>query len=140
MLDLPHELVILDDEEDITFILTDMIKRRYKEKVEITCFNDPNKAKDYIEENEVRIVISDLRMPNLHGLDLLQDLTSSARGIQIIVLTGDNSYSAAYECFLNGASGFLTKPIKEDQLNSAIDHCFDKLSYWKKTLETTPTI
>ncbi|MFW7377229.1 MAG: response regulator [Oligoflexus sp.] len=136
----PFKLVIVDDQEDIGIILEHFIHDSYPDQIHVETFISSDKALEYITGNDVTIVISDLELPGLHGLDLIQKINQMNRGIQTIVITGHQSYSNALECFMSGVQGYITKPLTQNQLKSAIDQCIRRLAYWERILNHVEAI
>lgn len=135
MLNPPYKIVIVDDTEDVCFMLERIVDELYGEEVEIRTFLSSQEAWDYVTHNEVHILISDLELPGLHGVDLLQKVSNLNRGIQTIIVTGHEGFGMEFECFMNGAEGFLSKPCRVEDIEECLDVCFGKIRYWQKILE-----
>jgi DNA-binding NtrC family response regulator len=73
-----------------------------------------------LERTPVDVVLTDLRMPELTGLDLVKRLSASAPEVPVIVLTGHGSVAAAVECLHAGARDFILKPADPAALEVAI--------------------
>lgn len=136
----PYHIVIIDDEPDIGYIVEQLIQDCYKTDFITHTFTSSDLALQHITSHEVMIVLSDLEMPGLHGLDLIQKVNQLNRGIQIIVMTGQHSYSGAMECFMSGAQGYITKPMTKKQIKSAIDQCLQRFDYWNRILNEVEAI
>jgi len=136
----PYPIVTVDDQEDIGIIIGELIKLAYKESVEIINFTSSEAALEHIANHDVMILITDLELPGLHGLDLIQKVNQLSRGIQTIVVTGHQSYSNALECFMAGVHGYITKPLTQSQLKLAIDQCLQRLHYWDRILNHVEAI
>jgi two-component system response regulator YesN len=140
MLSSPHTLVIVDDNEEVTFVLQQIIDSIYGDQVNIKSFSSSEKALDYVAHHDIRILISDLELPGLHGVDLIEKVNNLNRGILTIVITGHQSYHTALECFMNGTEGYINKPLTSKKIQTALDQCFSKIEYWRQTLETVSDI
>jgi len=70
-----------------------------------------------IEEEEVDLVIADLKMPQLSGEELLRQVVESYPSLPVIILTGHGTIENAVEAMRNGAYDFLTKPVNLDRLS-----------------------
>jgi DNA-binding NtrC family response regulator len=82
------------------------------------------------------IVVTDLRMPRMHGLDLLQRLADSAQPIAVIVLTAQGSIDSAVEAMKMGAYDYLTKPVDFTRLRTILEHA-SRLQGTERELEAT---
>ncbi len=140
MLNPPHKIVIVDDEEEVLEVLSEVVKRLFGDRVEVTAFASSKETWEYVQHNEVRIVMSDLHLPGIHGLDLVRQILELNRGIQVVAVTGDRSCSAAFECFLNGVHGYITKPATMQKIEDTIGQCLGNLEYWKRIIESTQEI
>ena len=70
-----------------------------------------------IEEEEIDLVIADLKMPELSGEELLRQVVQSYPTLPVIILTGHGTIENAVEAMRNGAYDFLTKPVNLDRLS-----------------------
>src|SRR5207237_9654681 len=85
-----------------------------------------DKAIGYIEEN-VDVVLSDLQMGDVSGLDLLQLWKKRRPETQFILLTGHSSVNSAVEAIKSGAFDYVTKPVNPDELVLLIRRAVDSI-------------
>jgi two-component system, NtrC family, response regulator HydG len=78
-----------------------------------------------LERTPVDVVLTDLRMPELTGLDLVRRLQDTAPEVPVIVLTGHGSVSSAVECLQAGASDFILKPADPGALEIALTRAME---------------
>ena len=106
-------ILIADDEkhirEGLSLALND-------ENYNCLLAEDGIKAWQMVNENDVDLVISDLRMPKLNGNELLKKIVSSYPNIPVVVLTGHGTVESAVEAMQNGAVDFITKPVNLNHL------------------------
>ncbi len=140
MLNSPHKVVIIDDEEEVLEVISEVVKRLFTDKVEVVSFTSSKETWEYVQHHEVRIVLSDLHLPDIHGLDLVRNIIGLNRGIQVVAITGDRSCSAAFECFMNGVHGYITKPATMQKIQDTVGQCLSNLEYWKRIIESTQEI
>lgn len=136
MLNHPHKVVIVDDEEEVLEVIAEVVKRLFGERVEVVAFSSSEETWEYVQHNEVRLVLSDLHLPHIHGLDLVRQIIGLNRGIQVVAITGDRSCSAAFECFMNGVHGYITKPATMQKIQDTVGQCLSHLDYWKRVIES----
>ncbi len=77
-------------------------------------------ALSLIQENPVKLVITDLKMDPMDGLTLLRKIKEHDRSIKVIVVTGYASLQTASECIQAGAADFLKKPFSIAQIRTAV--------------------
>jgi two-component system response regulator AtoC len=140
MLKPPHKLVIIDDEAEVLEIMAEVVKHLFHDQVQIVTFASSREAWEYILHNEIRIVLSDLHLPDIHGLDLVRQVIGLNRGIQVIAVTGDKSSSAALECFMNGVHGYICKPATMQKVQDTLTQCLSQLSYWRRIIESSEEV
>lgn len=127
------KLLIVDDEKDIT----DSLERYFRlEGYEVFATNDPLKAMELIDKNNIKIVISDIVMPGLNGVDLLRNIKESNGIIQVIMITGYVTINNLLSCLRHGASDCIFKPFDNlDELSNAVKETVGKLEKWNNILK-----
>jgi len=106
-------ILVVDDEESIREFLEIMLK---KEGYEITLAEDGQKAKDLLAKKSFDMIISDLQMPNVTGLELLKHVKESYPDIVFMLITAFGTTETAVEAMKMGAYDYLTKPFKIDEV------------------------
>jgi len=77
-----------------------------------------------LEENDYSLVITDMCMPHMSGLELCGLIKKKFQNLKVIMLTGCGSLETALEAVKQGASNFLVKPIDYDQMDSLLNKAF----------------
>ncbi len=112
-------IVLVDDEPALTRSLSMILySNGYTDVVE---FNDSREALAELSRNKAAMVICDLGMPFISGMELLQKLTENQPETPVIIATAVNEVDTAVECMKCGAKDYLVKPVKEQELLSAIE-------------------
>jgi len=106
-------ILVVDDEESIREFLEIMLK---KEGFEVTCAEDGAKAKDVLAKKSFDMVISDLQMPNMTGIELLKHVKESYPDLVFMLITAFGTTESAVEAMKMGAYDYLTKPFKIDEV------------------------
>jgi two-component system response regulator PilR (NtrC family) len=112
-------LLVVDDEESIREFLEIMLK---KEGYEVTCAEDGAKAKDLLSKKTFDMVISDLQMPNMTGIELLKHVKESYPDLVFMMITAFGTTESAVEAMKMGAYDYLTKPFKIDEVRLNIQN------------------
>jgi DNA-binding NtrC family response regulator len=89
-------------------------------------------ALDYLEGHDVSVVVTDLRMPRVGGLEVLRFARRRNAMTQVILLTGHATVESAVDALKNGAYDYLKKPFEPDDLRRIVDHA---LEYWRLNSE-----
>jgi len=106
-------ILVVDDEESIREFLEIMLK---KEGYEVTSAEDGAKAKDLLAKKSFDMVISDLQMPNMNGIELLKHVKDSSPEMLFMMITAFGTTENAVEAMKMGAYDYLTKPFKIDEV------------------------
>jgi DNA-binding NtrC family response regulator len=119
-----HVIVIIDDETD----LLDLLKLILTEKTDYTILttSDPKEALDWCREYHADVLISDLRMPQMEGIELLKLLKAQDKTIPFIIMTAFGTIESAVEAMRQGAFDYITKPFRKEQILMTINKALDK--------------
>lgn len=107
------KLVVIDDDPQnlkmVQFVLAD-------EQLEIHTASDPQSGLDLIQRFHPQVVLLDLVMPGVEGMELLEKILDLDPGIDVILMTGYYSTESAVEAIQKGASDYLPKPLSTEKL------------------------
>lgn len=121
-------VLVVDDEESIREFLEIMLR---KEGYEVTCAEDGQKALDIIKKKSIDLVISDLQMPNMTGIELLRNVRDQYPEMLFMMITAFGTTETAVEAMKLGAYDYITKPFKIDEVRINISNALRS-----KNLET----
>lgn len=109
-----YTVVIIDDETD----LLDLLKLILTEKTDyqVLTTTDPQEALRWCREHHADVLISDLRMPQLEGIELLKLLKEQDETIPFIIMTAYGTIESAVEAMRQGAFDYITKPFRKEQI------------------------
>jgi len=116
-------ILIVDDEKNIREGLG---KALQLDGYDVVLAEDGNVALEAINNYEIDLVISDLKMPGMQGEELLKHITSAYPTIQVIILTGYGTIETAVNAMRAGAYDFLTKPVNLDRLSLLVSRALSK--------------
>ncbi len=117
-----HIMVV--DDDNIT--LKNVRRILEKEGHRVSTYNNPVRALESLEENCFDILLSDLSMPYLDGLELLEQAKRVHRDLEVIIITGFASLDKAVEATKKGAYHFLAKPFEPTQLREVVNQAIDQ--------------
>ncbi|MCB0355479.1 MAG: sigma-54-dependent Fis family transcriptional regulator [Bdellovibrionales bacterium] len=106
-------ILVVDDEESIREFLEIMLK---KEGYEPTCVEDGQQALDMFKKRTFDMVISDLQMPNMTGIELLRAIRDQDPDMLFMMITAFGTTETAVEAMKLGAYDYITKPFKIDEV------------------------
>jgi two-component system, NtrC family, response regulator HydG len=119
---IPTILIVEDDVENRAAMVKVLEGAGYK-----TLETDNGQqALDILREEDVDILVTDLRLPVMDGVELLKRAKASAQEIEVIMITGHGTVEIAVEAIKEGAYDFITKPIKKAQLLRAVEKAAEK--------------
>jgi len=106
-------ILVVDDEESIREFLEIMLR---KEGYEVSCVEDGQKALDALKKKTVDMVISDMQMPNMTGIQLLKEVKDQFPDMLFLMITAFGTTETAVEAMKLGAYDYITKPFKIDEV------------------------
>ncbi len=106
-------ILVVDDEESIREFLDIMLR---KEGYDVTCVEDGQKAIDILKKKSFDLVISDLQMPNVTGIELLKHCRENYADLLFMMITAFGTAESAVEAMKMGAYDYITKPFKIDEV------------------------
>ena len=109
-----YNILVVDDEKNIREGLGKVLELDGY-KVLLAC--DGKEAIQKLDRGGIDLVITDLKMPNLSGEEVLQKATGSSANLPVIILTGHGTIENAVQAMKNGAYDYLTKPVNMDRLS-----------------------
>ena len=130
-------ILLIDDEESIRRLLS--ISLGHKGFQVITA-EDGAKGIEIFRQETPKIVLTDIKMPNIDGLEVLRQVKALDPEAQVIVITGHGDMESAIEALKLEASDFLNKPIREEALMIAIKRAREALWMRQKLKEYTTNL
>lgn len=125
------KLLAIDDDVQNLEIIKLALKRQ---GLEIMTSQDPEEGFEMFLRTRPRIVLLDLMMPKVSGIEILERIVSVDPGIDVILITAHYSAESAVEAIQKGASDYLTKPLEIDRLRSRIATLMEEAETRQKTL------
>lgn len=112
-----NNILLVEDETVLREMLEEsLIGKGY----EVTTSSDVGAALDYLEKNNYDVIVTDIKMPNVDGIEFLHKVQDVSPETPVIVMTGYPSMGIAMEALKNGASDFLPKPFRAEVLDVSI--------------------
>src|SRR2546422_5837824 len=109
----PEKILVVDDEEAIREVVSTMLQAQ---GFECAAVGNGRIALDYLQKNSIDLVLSDMVMPEMDGLKLLEWLRTHDPDVPVIMVTAMHDLSTALEAIRRGAYDYILKPFEKDQL------------------------
>ncbi len=123
-MDAKIRLMVIDDEPIVGKRLKLLLE---KAGYDVKTFTDGADAIEELVNNRFDIIITDLKMKNIDGMDILETALKSNHNSKVIIITGFSKKETAAEAFNKGAFEFILKPFKIDKLKQVIRRAEDEL-------------
>ncbi|MFP4397984.1 MAG: sigma-54-dependent transcriptional regulator, partial [Desulfonatronovibrio sp.] len=107
------QILIIDDEKNYLLILETILS---EEGYGVTALNDPQMALDYLDESEVDVIVTDMKMPGISGQDILEHVRKNYPHIPVLIMTAYGSIDGAVEAMKCGAFDYISKPFSNNEL------------------------
>jgi DNA-binding NtrC family response regulator len=117
------KVLVIDDEVAFANTLAQRLSMR---DMEVFTAYDGETALSKLREKTADVIILDLKMPGMNGMDVLQEIKASYPDIQVIMLTGHGTDRDAEEARILGGFDFLNKPADIDHLERRIRRAFQE--------------
>jgi len=115
------KLLLVDDEKEFVETLADRLKMR---ELDAVVAHDGEEALSAVEEEEPDVIVLDLKMPGIDGIEVLRRVRSAYPNVQVIILTGHGSKKDEDAARTLGAFDYLKKPVDLDTLVPRIKNAF----------------
>ncbi|BFR47076.1 sigma-54 dependent transcriptional regulator [Nitratidesulfovibrio sp. HK-II] len=106
-------LLVLDDEKNYLLVLEALLTDA---GYTVTALNDPETGLAFLEESEVDVIITDMKMPKITGREVLEQVKKNWPHIPVLIMTAFGSIESAVEVMKYGAFDYITKPFSNDEL------------------------
>lgn len=116
-------VLVVDDEEDF---LETIVKRLKTRKIEVTGVDSGVKALSIIDDRDFDVVILDVKMPGLDGIDTLREMKKKKPLLEVIMLTGHASVESGIQGMQLGAFDYVMKPVALDELLEKMRQAYER--------------
>ncbi|MBI5020850.1 MAG: response regulator [Ignavibacteriales bacterium] len=112
-----YSILYVDDEDQLRFLVQNQLSQ---EGFNVDTADDGDTALDMMKQKSYDVVLLDIRMPRLNGLEVLKEMKKRKTNARAIMLTGVDDLAVALEAVKSGAIDYLTKPYELDNLMRSI--------------------
>ena len=115
-------ILIIDDEKNYLLVLQTLLE---DEGYTVTALSDPETALAFLQESEVDVVVTDMKMPRITGLDVLERVKKQWPYTPVLIMTAFGTIESAVETMKYGAFDYITKPFSNDELLLSIHNAVE---------------
>lgn len=119
-------IMILDDEPIVGKRLKTSLE---KYACEVEVYENSSEAVSRLNEKDFDIVVTDVRMDEINGIQVLEHIMSKSRNTKVIIITGYATVEVAREALVKGAFDFIAKPFKPAELKAVMDKAAKSLGH-----------
>lgn len=132
-----NKILIVDDEESIARMLSMSLKA---DGYETFCAYNGEEGLSSFKTDKPDIVITDIKMPEMDGLELLKEIKKIDPDKEVIIATGHGDIDSTITALQYGASDFINKPVRDEALSIALDRAKEKIAIREKLDDYTNTL
>ncbi|MBM7662922.1 two-component system response regulator YesN [Bacillus mesophilus] len=131
-----YKVLIVDDEKNIRLGIQAMVKREFADVFEILVASDGQEAMEIIKQEPIDILITDIKMPRVDGITLIQEVQEMKVNISVIILSGHDDFEYAKAAIKSNVKDYLLKPVNRSELFQSINKVLEELGAdYEKGLE-----
>lgn len=130
-------LVIIDDDASIVRLLKQFLSAEIDGEIKIEGFTDPQQARNWIESRCCDLVMTDIEMPGATGLEILRWAKARNAWTQVVLLTAHSTCEHIAEAIEAGATDYLLKPVRRDEVRLVVNECCRRIYRWHDALRGT---
>ena len=118
-----EKILIIDDEDFILQLSSDILS---KSDYAVSTASDGRQGIKLLDNDRFDLILTDIKMPNITGLDVIRHVRTSNKEMPIIVITGHGTLDIAIDSLRLGAQGFILKPFTPAELRNAVTEALEK--------------
>lgn len=131
------KILIIDDERPILEILDLSLS---SEGYEVLTAENGEKALEIFEKQHPKLVLTDIKMPGIDGIEVLKRIKKIDDQVEVIVITGHGDMDTAVAALKYGASDFVTKPLRDEVLMVSIERAWKKIAMSEQLRDYTQNL
>ena len=125
------KILVVDDDDDMTMILGEILKQVGHE---VATASSAEEAMSLLKTEEYFIVIADIHMPMISGIELLKWIKEFNSMIQVFIMTAHSNRKTILECLNAGATDYFEKPFRSEDIILSMHAAIYRLQKWSKML------
>jgi len=126
------KILVVDDEVDLSNTIKEILEA---EGYTVDTANTPEQAIDKVKTLEYLVVLTDIKMPGMTGVEMLKRIKEFNGIIQVIMMTGHSTMEYVVDCLEHGANDYLLKPFDDDrEIVDSVNDTVKKIRKWERAL------
>lgn len=117
-----NKILVVDDDRAVSTV----VRFTLEDKYDVATADSASDAFDHLASHKIDLVLMDIRMPGINGLEALKEIRKRHPGINVVMLTAYPTEDNMQKAFDSGAKGFLSKPFEVNELRSFVDNALSK--------------
>jgi two-component system OmpR family response regulator len=117
------KILVVDDEQDF---LETIIKRLKTRGIEVAGVDSGYKALEFLDAGDVDVIILDVKMPGMDGIEALREIKKKKPLVEVIMLTGHASVESGIQGMQLGAFDYVMKPVALDELLEKVRQAYER--------------
>ncbi|MCI0488680.1 MAG: response regulator [Blastocatellia bacterium] len=110
-------ILIIDDEPNVLSVLYSLLSEQYQCKTATNALE----ALEYLRQEKYDLVLSDIMMPGMSGLELLEEISRSSKDTVVVLISGNLNIQSAIQAMRRGAFDYITKPFNLSEVETAVE-------------------
>ncbi len=128
-------VLVVDDESGIRQILTEMLEM---ERFRVHAVASAKEALEVLQKNHVDIVVSDIMMPGMDGIQLMKTIKASSHDVPVVLVTGNSGRHGPETALAAGADGYFVKPFNRMELVYTLNRLLSSRTRPAQSIATPP--
>ena len=124
-----QNILVVDDEKSLREMLAILLQREGYQVIQV---ENGKKGLELVKKSEFDLIITDMKMPELGGLELLRKLREQDNDITVLMMTAFSSTEDAVEAMKLGAYDYITKPFKNDEIRLVVKNALERKKLQKE--------
>ncbi|MGK5091597.1 response regulator [Deltaproteobacteria bacterium TL4] len=125
------KILVVDDDQDMTLILGEILKELGHK---VSTASNAEDAMTLIKTEQYYIVIADIHMPNISGIELLKWVKEFNSMIQVFIMTAHSNKETIVECLSSGATDYFEKPFRSEDIILSLHAAIYRVQKWAKII------
>ncbi len=125
-----NNIWVIDDDRSIRWVLEKALTRA---QMGVTTFDNANSIMDKLSQQTPDVIVADIRMPGMNGLELLENIHSQYPDLPVIIMTAHSDLDSAVSAYSGGAFEYLPKPFDVDDAIELVQHAVEQRRSSKST-------
>jgi len=118
-----RKILVVEDEKQIRIDLSEMLMEA---GYDVSHVGSGMEALEKIKKEDYDVVLADIKMPGMSGMELLLEIKRLKPQIRVIMITAFASTKSAVEAMKKGASDYISKPFRIDEVEAAVKRAFEE--------------